>query len=189
MAVAIVTGMFGLPDHIRACLFDLDGVPTPTAKVHAAAWKELFDEVLSQDAERTGRPFVPFDLIDDYQQYVDGKARVDGARSCITARDIGLPEGRPGAPPAARTVEGTPAAFAERLPGMPATDTFLAAAARFGIAPHETAVFEDALAGVGAGRVGGFGFVAGVARDGAAGELLARGADVVVNDLEELLGR
>jgi beta-phosphoglucomutase family hydrolase len=246
--------MFGLPDHIRACLFDLDGVLTPTAKVHAAAWKELFDDVLRRHAERAGTPFVPFDPVSDYHQYVDGKQRVDGTRSFLASRDILLPEGGPEDSPDAETIESLSArkdqyfilrlrrdgvqaypgsvryleavcdagirravvsssknclevmraagiegsveitvdglvAIAEKLPGKPAPDTFLAAAERLGVAPHEAAVFEDALAGVDAGRAGGFGLVVGIARVGPPAELLARGADIVVNDLEELLGR
>ena len=195
-----ITGMLGLPHHIKACLFDLDGVLTPTADVHAAAWKELFDSVLRQHSQRLGTPFVPFDIVDDYQKYVDGKPRVDGARSFLESRDIRLPQGHPGDPPDTETVEGLAArkdryftvrlrstgvtpypgslryleaareaalrravvssskncaevlnvstledyvevrvdgvvAIAERLPGKPAPDTFLAAAERLGVAP------------------------------------------------------
>jgi len=246
--------MFGLPDHIRACLFDLDGVLTPTARVHAAAWKELFDNVLLGHAQRTGIEFVPFDPDDDYHKYVDGKARVDGARAFLESRQILLPDGQPGDPPEAETVEGLAArkdqyftqrlrrdgveafadairylnaargaglrravvsssknceevmraagildqmevridgvvAIAERLPGKPAPDTFLAAAERLGVAPNEAAVFEDAIAGVEAGRAGGFGYVVGIARTGVADELIAHGAHVAVSDLDELLGQ
>ena len=65
--------MLGLPDSIRACLFDLDGVLTQTASVHAAAWKEMFDTYLSARAQQTHQPFVPFDSVTDYDAYVDGK--------------------------------------------------------------------------------------------------------------------
>jgi beta-phosphoglucomutase-like phosphatase (HAD superfamily) len=64
--------MLGLPDSIRACLFDLDGVLTETAKVHAAAWKQMFDDFLRKHAAQTGQPFVPFDPVADYAKYVDG---------------------------------------------------------------------------------------------------------------------
>jgi beta-phosphoglucomutase family hydrolase len=77
--------VLGLPDGIRACLFDLDGVLTKTAKVHAAAWKEMFDAFL-REKQRTD--FVPFDEHDDYDAYVDGKTRADGVRSFLEARDI-----------------------------------------------------------------------------------------------------
>ena len=68
--------MIGLPDSVRACLFDLDGVLTKTATIHAAAWKEMFDDYLRERATRTGEEFVPFDPIADYDRYVDGKPRL-----------------------------------------------------------------------------------------------------------------
>ncbi|HEX6497492.1 MAG TPA: beta-phosphoglucomutase family hydrolase [Micromonosporaceae bacterium] len=244
--------MLGLPDQIRACLFDLDGVLTPTAAVHAAAWKEMFDNFLRRYAERTGTEFVAFDPLRDYDEYVDGKPRADGTRSFLAARRITLPEGAPGDPPDADTVEGLSerkdAIFLERvrrdgisaypgsvrylkaaekaglrravvsssrhcaliveaaglndlleervdglvarrdgLRGKPAPDTFLAAARAFGVPPGEAAVFEDAVAGVEAGRAGGFGVVVGVDRSGEAEALRAHGADLVVTDLAELL--
>ena len=98
--------MIGLPDSVRACLFDLDGVLTRTATVHAAAWKEMFDGYLRERAARTGEEFVPFDPVTDYTRYVDGKPRYDGVRSFLTARGIELPEGASGDPPAAETVRG-----------------------------------------------------------------------------------
>ncbi|MFL6136580.1 MAG: beta-phosphoglucomutase family hydrolase [Frankiaceae bacterium] len=242
----------GLPDGIRACLFDLDGVLTQTAKVHAAAWKRMLDDYLRSRAERTGGAFVPFDPHDDYDDYVDGKPRADGTRSFLASRGIELPEGCADDPPDAETVHGLgnrknelvlrliedegvepyegsvryvravrsaglPCAvvsssancravlaaagiddlFAvrvdgevierERLAGKPAPDAFLAAARSLGVEPREGAVFEDALAGVAAGRAGGFGVVVGVDRVGQADALRAHGADVVVRDLGELL--
>ncbi|MYT22621.1 hypothetical protein GTW69_20410, partial [Streptomyces sp. SID7760] len=75
--------MLGLPDHVSACLFDLDGVLTRTAKVHAAAWKEMFDDYLRQRAARDGSPFVPFDAVRDYDEYVDGRPREDGVRTFL----------------------------------------------------------------------------------------------------------
>src|ERR671934_423425 len=96
----------GLPAGIRACLFDLDGVLTQTARVHAAAWKQMFDEYLRSRAERTGEPFVPFDAVKDYDEYVDGKPRYDGVRSFLASRGIELPEGDPDDPATAETVDG-----------------------------------------------------------------------------------
>ena len=98
--------MFGVPDHIEALLFDLDGVLTPTAELHAVAWKRLFDDVLSERADRLGEPFVPFDQDTDYIRYVDGKPRVAGTRSFLASRNIDLPEGEPGDAPEAQTVAG-----------------------------------------------------------------------------------
>src|SRR3954453_3424134 len=96
-------GRFGLPDGVRACLFDLDGVITQTAKVHAAAWKEMFDAYLRQ---RDGDGFPPFDLHDDYDRYVDGRPRADGVRTFLRSRGIELPEGDPDDPPTAESVNG-----------------------------------------------------------------------------------
>ncbi len=244
--------MLGLPDPTRACLFDLDGVLTRTAKVHAAAWKEMFDEFLKGRAARTGKPLVAFDSGHDYDAYVDGKPRYDGVRSFLESRGIELPEGVAGDPPGAETicglgnrknevvlglidrdgVEPYPGSvryvraareaglrcavvsssancaavleaagirdlFDERvdaivsqregLKGKPAPDTFLFAARALGFEPVEAAVFEDALAGVEAGRAGKFGLVVGVDRVGQADELRKHGADVVVADLAELI--
>jgi beta-phosphoglucomutase family hydrolase len=94
----------GLPSEIRACLFDLDGVLTRTATLHAAAWKELFDGFLGQRSRASGEPFVPFDAVADYERYVDGKRRLDGARSFLESRGIHLPEGREEDLPSAETV-------------------------------------------------------------------------------------
>ncbi|HUR18349.1 MAG TPA: beta-phosphoglucomutase family hydrolase [Acidimicrobiales bacterium] len=98
--------MLGLPDSIRGCLFDLDGVLTQTATVHATAWKEMFDAFLEQYAAATGDPFVAFDPVRDYGAYVDGMPRADGVRKLLASRGIGLPEGSPGDPPEAETVAG-----------------------------------------------------------------------------------
>ena len=98
--------MLGLPNAIRACLFDLDGVLTQTAKIHAAAWKEMFDAFLRERAAQTGESFEPFDPVADYDEYVDGKPRYDGVRSFLAARGIALPEGTPDDPPDAATVHG-----------------------------------------------------------------------------------
>ena len=98
--------MLGLPDGVSACLFDLDGVLTQTAKVHAAAWKEMFDAYLHQRAQRSGEPFREFDAVADYDAYVDGKPRYDGVRSFLQSRGIELPQGTPDDPPGAETVDG-----------------------------------------------------------------------------------
>jgi beta-phosphoglucomutase family hydrolase len=242
----------GLPAGTRACLFDLDGVLTDTARVHAAAWKQMFDEFLRERSKRTGEPFVPFDPVRDYDEYVDGKPRYDGVRSFLASRGIELPEGDPSDQPTAETVHGLGnrknelvlalierdgvepyegsvrylhavrdaglrravvsssantrqvleaagiadlfeevvdgiVAQQEHLKGKPAPDTFLAAARALEAAPAEAAVFEDALAGVAAGRAGRFGFVVGVDRAGQAEALREHGADVVVSDLAELV--
>ena len=244
--------MLGLPDGIRGCLFDLDGVLTQTAKVHAAAWKEMFDDYLRKRAKQTGEPFVPFDPVGDYDEYVDGKPRADGTRSFLESRGIELPEGQDDDPPSEQTVHGLgnrkneivlrkiredgveaypgsvryvqavkaaglPRAVVsssancrdvlvaagiedlfdaridgvvaerEHLRGKPAPDTFLAGARALGLKPTTATVFEDALAGVAAGRAGGFGFVVGVDRVGQAEALKQHGADIVVTDLADLL--
>jgi beta-phosphoglucomutase family hydrolase len=244
--------MLGLPDHVRTCLFDLDGVLTRTAKVHAAAWKEMFDDFLRQQVDREGAAFVPFDAVRDYDEYVDGRPREDGVRTFLASRGIELPKGAPGDPPDRETVNGLGTRknelvlrriredgvdayegsvayvhavrgaglrtavvsssancrdvlaaagiedlFDERIDGVvaheqglhgkPAPDTYLAAARALGVAPGAAAVFEDALAGVEAGRAGRFGLVVGVDRTGQAAELRRHGADVVVDDLAELM--
>jgi beta-phosphoglucomutase family hydrolase len=98
--------VLGLPDGVTTCLFDLDGVLTKTAAVHAAAWKEMFDDYLLQRAKETGEAFVPFDIGDDYGTYVDGKPRGDGVRSFLQSRGISLPEGDPDDAPKAETING-----------------------------------------------------------------------------------
>ena len=94
-----------LPDGITACLFDLDGVLTQTAKVHAAAWKELFDGFLRARSDQSTEPFAEFEPA-DYSRYVDGKLRADGVRSFLSSRGITLPEGSEGDGPEAETVQG-----------------------------------------------------------------------------------
>ncbi|MFA3878233.1 beta-phosphoglucomutase family hydrolase [Streptomyces sp. MMCC 100] len=245
-----MTTQLGLPDDIQACLFDLDGVVTRTAVVHAAAWKATFDAFLR---ERDGADFRPF-TDSDYDQYVDGRPRADGVRSFLASRGIELPEGTPDDPPDARTVNGVGnrknelllekirtggvepyegtlryidavraaglataivsssantrdvlhsidaerlfdvridgvVARERKLPGKPHPDTFLAAARDLGVEPSRAAVFEDALAGMDAGRSGHFGYVVGVDRVGQTDALYAHGADRVVKDLAELGGR
>jgi beta-phosphoglucomutase family hydrolase len=244
--------MLGLPDTIRACLFDLDGVLTQTAKVHAAAWKAMFDDYLKSRAQRTGEQFRPFDDVRDYDDFVDGRPRYDGVRAFLQSRHIELPEGSLDDPPSAETIHGLGnrkneivlgmirkdgvepyagsvryvnavrdaglaravvssstntrdvlraagmadefdhvvdgvVAEREQLQGKPAPDTYLAGARELDVKPGAAAVFEDALAGVQAGRAGAFGFVVGVDRVGQADALREHGADIVVKDLAELL--
>ncbi len=94
-------------DHLpEAAVFDLDGVVTFTARVHAAAWKELFDEYLRSRAQRFGEPFRPFDADADYRAYVDGRARYDGISAFLAARGIHVPYGSPSDPPDRETICG-----------------------------------------------------------------------------------
>ena len=244
--------MLGLPDQITTCLFDLDGVLTQTAKVHAKAWKQMFDEYLRERAQRTGEPFREFALPEDYEEYVDGKPRRDGVRSFLESRGIELPLGTADDSPDAETIYGLglrkndivtalihdegvepyegsvryveaardhglrravvssstnchdvlvaagieqlfeieidgQVAERDHLAGKPAPDTFLAGARALGAGPAQAVVFEDALAGVEAGRAGHFGWVVGVDRTGHAAALREHGGDVVVQDLAELL--
>ncbi|NNG47833.1 MAG: beta-phosphoglucomutase family hydrolase [Deltaproteobacteria bacterium] len=94
------------PDRFDAVLFDLDGVLTATAKVHAACWKRLFDDFLEERAKAIGEPLKPFDIDEDYKRYVDGKLRYEGVRSFLESRGIDLPEGTPDESPSNETVCG-----------------------------------------------------------------------------------
>lgn len=98
--------MLGLPDKIRGCLFDLDGVLTQTASVHDAAWQEMFDAFLRKRAEATGEKYVPFDPVRDYDDYVDGKPREEGTESFLISRGIHLPTGHADDPPGTPTING-----------------------------------------------------------------------------------
>lgn len=98
--------MLGLPERIRATLFDLDGVLTDTASVHKKAWKSMFDDFLEAWAQRAGTEFVPFDIDTDYLEYVDGKKREDGVRSFLASRGINVPDGDPDDGADAETVFG-----------------------------------------------------------------------------------
>jgi len=244
--------VLGLPPAITACLFDMDGVITQTAKVHDAAWKEMFDAFLRDWSASHDEPFVPFDPVDDYDRYVDGKPRLEGTASFLESRGIKLPMGEESDAAGTPTIWGLSnkkndliqqviardgvqayegsvryvtavreaglrtaivsssanteavlkaagvdglfevrvdhqVAEAAKLRGKPAPDTFLEAARLLGVLPANATVYEDALAGVAAGRAGKFGFVVGVDRVGQANELHAHGADVVVKDLADLL--
>ena len=235
-----------------AVLFDLDGVLTDTASLHAEAWKQTFDELLRGRAEASGAPFREFALVDDYTAHVDGKPRFDGVRDFLASRGIVLPEGPDDAPPGFDSVQAvgnrkdglvhrifrergvTPfpgsVAFARQakslglrigivtssgnceavlsaagipdlfdghvdadvakrrsLAGKPAPDTYLECARELGLDAARAVVVEDAIAGVQAGRAGRFGLVIGVARKGNARALRESGADLVVEDLAELV--
>src|SRR5207248_7334990 len=98
--------MLGLPSRVTACLFDLDGVLTQTAKVHAAAWKQMFDDYLRRRASDRGEELVPFDGVSDYDEYFDGKPRYEGVRSFLEARGIQLPRCTTADPPDADTIAG-----------------------------------------------------------------------------------
>ena len=93
-------------DKYDAVLFDLDGVVTNTAKIHATCWKKMFDEYLKKRATKTGEPFRPFEIATDYKLYVDGKPRYDGVRDFLKSRDIQLSEGPPDEQPRKETVCG-----------------------------------------------------------------------------------
>jgi beta-phosphoglucomutase family hydrolase len=232
-------------------LFDLDGVVTRTARLHAGAWAELFDDFLRARATASGEPFRPFDADADYLAYVDGKPRAEGVRSFLAARGISLDEGDAADRPDAATIHslgarkdalfttrlrrdgvdvfastlalihalraqgvktgvvtssrngrevlraaGITALFDARVDGLdahalglagkPNPDPFLRCATLLGVAPGRAVVVEDAVAGVDAGRRGGFGLVVGVDRGGNRDALAAHGADVIVGDLGEI---
>jgi beta-phosphoglucomutase family hydrolase len=240
-------------DEYDAVLLDLDGVITDTANLHAACWKEMFDEYLERRTSHSAEIFRPFDLATDYRLYVDGKPRFDGVRDFLKSRGMELPEGSPEDPPQAETVGGLAnrknnlvnkliedkgvdpyegsvrlihqlrsngfkiavvtssqncdavlaaakldSCFEVRvdghmikshhLAGKPAPDMFLMAAKLLDVEPGRAVVIEDAISGVEAGFNGNFGLVIGVARKGNAEELRRHGAQMVVNDLSELVG-
>ncbi len=237
-------------ERLDAVIFDLDGVITDTATVHAAAWRQMFDRFLEDRPEAAGEDHRPFGQL-DYHRYVDGMPRYQGVELFLGSRGISLPHGDPGDPTTAETICGLgnrkDALFLARLreedvapfpssvdllrrlrasgyrtaiisasrncseileaadvadlfdakvDGMVADDlglsgkpdpaVFLEAARRLGVEPARSAVVEDALAGVEAGRRGGFALVIGVDRTGQAEALREHGADAVVADLGEV---
>ncbi len=243
-------------DKYDAVLFDLDGVLTSTAAIHADAWKRMFDQYLADRAKKAGGTandsLRPFDKDIDYKRYVDGKPRYEGVKSFLESRGIALPFGEPTDAPGDQTVcalgnrknvmvnqaiadglvqpfEGSvqwvkklksdglrlgvvsssrncgPVLKAAKidnlfevrvdgltleelnLPGKPAPDAFLKAAEILGVSPARTVVVEDAISGVQSARAGNFGLVIGVDREGHADALRQHGADIIVNDLEEML--
>lgn len=118
-------------DDLDAVIFDMDGVVTETATVHAAAWKKLFDAFLRRRAQATGEPFVPFDERDDYERYVDGRNRYDGVRSFLASRGVTLPEGTPGDGPGDATVSAL---------GNAKDAYFLEHVREFGVRPYASTV-------------------------------------------------
>ena len=237
-----------LKSDYDAVIFDLDGVITKTAKVHAKAWKKTFDAFLKK--YHNGRSFKTFDIEKDYRKFVDGKPRYEGVKSFLASRDIKLPEGKSEDPPGMDTicaignqknqiflqlikegvevysssielvkylksrgfktavvssskncstiletanishlfdvkVDGIDAQTLD-LPGKPHPDIFLEAARRLEVDPGRCVVVEDSIAGVQAGRDGGFGIVVGVDRKDQEEELKASGAIWVVKDLSEI---
>ncbi|HEY7117695.1 MAG TPA: beta-phosphoglucomutase family hydrolase [Tepidisphaeraceae bacterium] len=240
-------------ERFDAVLFDLDGVLTSTAAVHADCWKQMFDEYLRRrsPAGANDPQLRPFDIDSDYKKYVDGKPRYDGVRSFLESRGIHLPWGEASEPPNDATICGlgnrkdamvkeaieqgrvesyegsvrwvrqlreqgfkTAVVSSSRncarvlraakidhlfdarvdgetllelgLPGKPAPDSFLRAAAMLGVDPGRTVVVEDAISGVQAARAGEFGLIIGVDREGHADALRQAGANLIVHDLADL---
>jgi beta-phosphoglucomutase family hydrolase len=110
--------MLGLPAEVEACLFDLDGVLTDSAVLHAQAWADVFDEFLMKVAERAGRHFIPFDSRADYRAYIDGRPRLEGVHAFLASRGIALPEGRSSDGPQAETAYGLATRKGEILAGQ-----------------------------------------------------------------------
>lgn len=208
--------MLGLPDIVTACLFDVDGVLTKTAAVHAAAWKETFDDYPRWRAQARGEPFVPFDLMHDYADSVDGKPRYDGVRSFLAARGIKLPQGTTQDPPNAETIDRLRnrkneavlrLIHQQEVQPYAGSVRYVEAARRAGLRRAVVSsstncrdllfaarildlfdrIVDGHVAGVEAGRRGAFALVVGVDRAGQAGVLREHGAEIVVGDLDELL--
>ncbi|NQX14145.1 beta-phosphoglucomutase family hydrolase [Microbacteriaceae bacterium VKM Ac-2855] len=231
---------------VRALLFDLDGVLTPTADVHMHAWSRLFTPYLESKGIENGYTDA------DYFAYVDGRPRYDGVRALLASRGITIPDGDPTDPPEVETVcglgnrkndafnqtldeegvapypgsialvdaavaaglevavvtssrNGLPVLVAagirdrfeivvdgllaaeKHIAGKPAPDTYLYAAELLGLTAAECVVVEDAHSGVQAGAAGDFALVVGVDRGVGRQTLLDHGADIVVDDLAELI--
>ena len=236
----------------QAMIFDLDGVITFTARVHAAAWKELFDQYLKARSLRLSEPFQEFDAVGDYRSYVDGKPRYDGVTSFLASRGIRIPYGNPSDDPTQETIcglgnrkddlfrekvrkvgvevdqdavrlvrelrdQGVRVGLASssrnaipvldqagirslfdsvvdgivsdrlQLRGKPEPDIFLQCLAQLvsDPDPHQAGIAEDAIAGVKAGRRGGFALVLGVDRN-RTGALAQNGANWVINDFTHI---
>lgn len=239
--------------NFDAVIFDMDGVITKTALVHAAAWKKMFDEYLLTRQEKYGEAFVEFTHSRDYLPYVDGKPRYKGVVSFLESRGIEIPYGNPGDPPGTETccglgnrknqalnevlenegvdlypstirlmkelkeagvnlgvasssknckpilesvnilnmfdtrVDGEVSAELN-LKGKPEPDIFTTACDILGVSYDRAIVVEDAVSGVQAGAKGHFGLVLGIARENNRRELEENGADIVVEDLDEIQG-
>jgi len=234
-----------------AVIFDLDGVITKTALVHASSWKRMFDEYMLGREERFGEPFREFTHAGDYLPYVDGKPRYKGVASFLESRGINIPFGDPSDSPEKETVcglgnkknimfnkvleedgvevyetsvemlkglketgvrigvassskncravlesAGLLHYFETRVDGVvsaeiglhgkPEPDIFTTACDNLGVEYHRSVVVEDAVSGVQAGRKGNFGLTLGLARENNINELLAGGADIVVEDLGDI---
>lgn len=233
-------------NNFKGAIFDMDGVITQTATIHAKAWKAMLDEFLKS---QQGEGFEPFDIEKDYKQYIDGKPRLDGIRSFLESRSISLEEGAPedhetdtiqglgkrkndffmklleeegvqAFPDALDLIKKWKGAVKlavisasknceyimkaagaleyfevkvdgivseeQQLKGKPQPDIFLDASEQLGLDPSQCIVFEDAIAGVVAGKKGGFGLVIGVARNGGERDLINHGADFVVSSLNNV---
>ncbi len=240
------------PDKFDAVLFDLDGVITDTARMHAACWKVMFNTYLKRRTAESGEDFISFEIDTDYLEYVDGKPRYDGVRDFLSSRNIFLEEGSPDSPASEESICGLGnrknelvnlriqmhgiktfqssldfvnyiissgmktaivsssansrtvlksaeiidlfpvivdgvTAKEKKLSGKPSPDMFLEAAKELGVDPEKCVVMEDAISGVQAGRNGNFGLVIGIARKNNNDELKENGADLVVNDLSEIV--
>jgi beta-phosphoglucomutase-like phosphatase (HAD superfamily) len=253
-APSLTRRMLGLPDGVVACVFDLDGVLTTSATMHAAAWAETVDPFLLERAERGHRQFVPFDPGAEYRDYISGRPRLTGVRDFLASRGISIPEGRADDPAGAESMHGLAnrknevlqqhlgrqgvSAFAgsrfyleaarsiglrravvsasantatileqaglahlidqcvdgntieaEHLRSKPEPDTLIAACQRLEVQPGQLVAFETTAAGTAAARAAGVKLIIGVDRSGHTEALLAGDADLVVNDLAELLDR
>ncbi|MER2998208.1 trehalose-phosphatase [Pontibacter populi] len=233
--------------HIKALILDMDGVVTQTARLHAQAWKRMFDAYLQQRGKRENKTYYPLTIATDYRKYIDGIPRYDGVRNFLASRTIVLPEGEPTDEPGKETIAGlgnlkniyfkellttigaeaypdtiawltqqrakgmrTAIISASKnsktilasagvkglfdavvdgivavelgLKGKPAPDIFMEAARQLDVQPDEAAVFEDALAGVEAGRAGNFALIVGVDRTNDGNALKQHGADLVIRN-------
>lgn len=239
--------------NFRAVIFDMDGVITKTALVHASAWKRMFDAYLMERSKQYGEAFQAFTHGGDYLPYVDGKPRYKGVQSFLESRGIEIPYGDPSDPPGYPTICGLgnrkneafnevlasegvevyestvrlmkdlkeagiklgvasssknckpvleavdllrwfdtrvdgEVSVALNLSGKPEPDIFTTACDQVGVPYHLAVVVEDAVSGVQAGAIGGFGLTLGVARENNRRELEENGADFVVEDLAEVGG-
>ncbi len=98
--------LLGLPPVVAACVFNLDGVLTASAEVHARAWSETFEEFITRRTEETGGRFAPFNTREDYRRHMHGKPRLEGVHAFLASRGVSLPEGDPADPPGTETVHG-----------------------------------------------------------------------------------
>jgi alpha,alpha-trehalase len=202
------------PRHHDAVIFDLDGVVTDTASIHAKAWTSMFDDFLAKRPARDGENHSRF-TSDDYRHFVDGKPRDAGVTDFLASRGISLDRGSPADDATAETVCGLGNRKQEKfrrlladgigdlfplrldgivaaelgLPGKPDPAVALETARRLHVRPDRCVRVEDAEAGVAAGRNGGFGFVIGIDRTGHRAALVEQGADAVVTDLAEVAVR